>query len=67
MLHILRRFIVPIVTVPAIALLHYGWYNLQLNPDFVPDGTKVKVAGLDLTHRAEEARKHRKEEEEKAE
>ena len=44
----LRRNIVLVITVPSLIGLHYGWYRLQLNENFVPKDEKVKFFGVDL-------------------
>ena len=44
----LRRNIVLVVTIPSIIGLHYGWYRLQFNENFVPKEEKVKVLGIDV-------------------
>lgn len=44
----LRRNIVLVVTIPSVALLHFGWYRMQFNEAFVPKEEKVKVFGYDI-------------------
>lgn len=34
-----------LVAVPALVALHYGWYNLQYNEDFVPKDQRPKKVG----------------------
>ena len=45
----LRRNIVVVLVLPALAAIHVGWYNLQFNDKFVPEkDRKLKVLGLNL-------------------
>jgi hypothetical protein len=47
---LLRRNIVLVVCVPSLIALHYTWYNLQYNEDFVSQENRrsVKYFGLTL-------------------
>jgi hypothetical protein len=39
----LRRNVVLIVCVPSLALIHYGWYRLQFNDDFIDPADRKRV------------------------
>lgn len=39
-LNFLRRNVVFVVCIPSIAAIHYGWYNLQFDEDFVPESER---------------------------
>jgi len=45
---VLRRNIVLLVCIPSLIALHYGWYKLQYNEDFVSAESRknTKVIGL---------------------
>jgi hypothetical protein len=44
----LRRNIVLVVCIPTLAALHYGWYSLQYNEDFVKpeERRSTKLGGV---------------------
>ena len=45
----LRRNIVFLVTIPSVVVIHYGWYKLQQNEDFIPQDIKnKKILGISL-------------------
>ena len=48
-LSLLRENIVLVVCLPSLALIHYGWYNLQFNENFVSQEHRhVKVGFVDI-------------------
>ena len=50
MSNFLRRNIVLAVCIPTLVAIHYGWYYLQFNEEFVPkDQRKFRILGVDLT------------------
>jgi len=44
--NIWRTYKVLIISVPTLVGLHYGWYNLQFNEEFVPESQRPKKAGF---------------------
>ena len=46
---IFRRYTVLIVCVPSLALLHFGWYQLQFNKAFVPQDQKhIRIGTFEI-------------------
>lgn len=48
MLQFLKKYQVLLVSVPSIALIHFFWYRLQFNTDFVKEHERknLKLAGV---------------------
>ncbi len=53
--HFIRDYKVLLVSIPALVGLHYGWYHMQFDEDFVhKEQRNDKLAGLIKLHIREE-------------
>ena len=51
---ILRKNIVLVVCVPSLLAIHWGWYRLQYNPNFVYQKGDIKVVGVTVGTRGDD-------------
>ena len=59
----IRRYIVLVVGLPAIAVLHLAWYKLQFKDTFVPkEDRKLNFFGVDLDKKNKDSSEENSEE-----